>query len=59
MTTTHAPAGVISASSDATGIHIVRVLDAPPELRVQVLDGAGALRDVVRRARIVDDGRRP
>jgi len=32
MTTTHAPAGVITASSDAGGIHIVRVLDAPPEL---------------------------
>ena len=32
MTTTHAPAGVLTASSDAGGIHIVRVLDAPPEL---------------------------
>jgi uncharacterized protein YndB with AHSA1/START domain len=32
MTTTHAPSGVLTASSDATGIYIVRVLDAPPEL---------------------------
>ena len=32
MTTTHAPAGVLTASSDASGISIVRVLDAPPEL---------------------------
>ena len=32
MTTTHAPAGVLTASSDATGIYIVRILDAPPEL---------------------------
>ena len=32
MTTTHAPAGVISATSDAGGIRIVRILDAPPEL---------------------------
>ncbi len=29
---TVAPAGVISASSDADGIRIVRVFDAPPEL---------------------------
>ena len=31
-TTTEAPAGVVTASSDASGIRIVRVLDAPPEL---------------------------
>lgn len=32
MTMTDAPAGVVTASSDAAGIRIVRVFDAPPEL---------------------------
>lgn len=31
MTTTTAPTGVITASSDAGGIHIVRIFNAPIE----------------------------
>ena len=50
------PEGVVSAASDETGILIVRVFDAP-RARVQGLDRARAVRDVVRRARIVDPAR--